>query len=88
MYRVKGKPVPPGTSLAGNMLLIAVGTLSTQLYRTRQDSSNSEVKANNFILLEPSLRLLGVQFDAQVAYNVMQGKLGTAGRLLYQVWYS
>lgn len=70
------------------LLIIAVGTLSTQLCRIRQDSLNSEVKANNFILLEPSLRLLGVQFDAQVAYNVMQGKPGTAGRLLYQVRYS
>eukprot|EP00752_Nemacystus_decipiens_P002219 g2107.t3 len=50
-----------------------------------QEMETSEAKVNNFILLEPSLRLLGVPFDAQVAYNVMQRKPGMASRLLYQV---
>ncbi|CAM9093241.1 unnamed protein product, partial [Laminaria digitata] len=50
-----------------------------------QDSSTAEARATNFILLEPPLRLLDVPFDVQVAYNIMNGKPGVAGKLLYQV---
>ncbi|CAN0367690.1 unnamed protein product [Ectocarpus sp. 8 AP-2014] len=50
-----------------------------------QELETSEAKVNNFILLEPTLRLLGVPFDAQVAYNVMQGTPGAISGLLYQV---
>lgn len=39
---------------------------------------------NNFILLEPSLRRLGIKFDAQVAYDIMQAKPGVIAQLLYQ----
>eukprot|EP00903_Cladosiphon_okamuranus_P015252 g14094.t3 len=49
-----------------------------------QELDTSEAKVNNFILLEPSLRLLRVPFDAQVAYNIMQEKPGMASQLLYQ----
>lgn len=51
----------------------------------RQKYESSESKVNNFILLEPSLRLLGIKFDAQVAYHIMQAKPGVATQLLYQV---
>lgn len=51
----------------------------------RQKCATSEAKVNNFILLEPSFRLLGIQFDAQVAYDIMQAKPGVATRLLYRV---
>lgn len=64
------------------------GHLTATFMYIRQDLETSEAKVNNFILLEPSLRLLGVPFDAQVAYNVMQGTLGMVGRLLYQVWHT
>lgn len=50
-----------------------------------QDSPNSDAKVNNFILLEPSLRLLGVAFDAQIAFDIIEEAPGTAGQLLYQV---
>ncbi|CAM9201758.1 unnamed protein product [Ectocarpus fasciculatus] len=50
-----------------------------------QELETSEAKVNNFILLEPTLRLLGVPFDAQVAYNVMQGTPGAISGLLYQM---
>lgn len=50
-----------------------------------QDSCTSKATINNLILLEPSLRVLGVPFDAQIAFKMMQGIPGTASKLLYQV---
>ncbi|CAM9137868.1 unnamed protein product [Ectocarpus sp. 4 AP-2014] len=50
-----------------------------------QELETSEAKVNNFILLEPTIRLLGVPFDAKVAYNVMRGTPGAINSLLYQM---
>ncbi|OXB79162.1 UNVERIFIED_CONTAM: hypothetical protein H355_006621 [Colinus virginianus] len=41
---------------------------------------------NNFYLLEPTLHLLGVQYNANVAHDIMIGKHGAAKKLLYELY--
>ncbi|XP_058420231.1 sperm flagellar protein 2 [Diceros bicornis minor] len=50
------------------------------------DSRVSSAKLNNFSRLEPTLRLLGVQFDQNVAHNIITEKPGAATKLLYQLY--
>ncbi|XP_045141275.1 sperm flagellar protein 2 [Echinops telfairi] len=50
------------------------------------ESRISSAKLNNFSRLEPTLRLLGVQFDQNVAQGIMAEKPGAATKLLYQLY--
>ncbi|XP_066229610.1 sperm flagellar protein 2 isoform X1 [Saccopteryx leptura] len=50
------------------------------------ESRVSSAKINNFSRLEPTLRLLGVQFDQKVANNIIMEKPGAATKLLYQLY--
>ncbi|XP_061213933.1 sperm flagellar protein 2 isoform X3 [Neopsephotus bourkii] len=43
-------------------------------------------KLNNFSRLEPTLHLLGVQFNENVAQNIMTGQHGAATKLLYELY--
>ncbi|XP_043831005.1 sperm flagellar protein 2 [Dromiciops gliroides] len=46
----------------------------------------SNAKLNNFSRLEPTFQLLGVQFDQNVAQNIMTEKHGSVTKLLYQLY--
>uniref|UniRef100_A0A8D0L0X8 Sperm flagellar 2 n=1 Tax=Sphenodon punctatus TaxID=8508 RepID=A0A8D0L0X8_SPHPU len=46
----------------------------------------AHAKLNNFSRLEPTLQLLGVQFDQNVAQNIMLEQHGAATKLLYQMY--
>ncbi|XP_051498713.1 LOW QUALITY PROTEIN: sperm flagellar protein 2 [Apus apus] len=46
----------------------------------------ASAKLNNFSRLEPTLHLLGVQFDKNVAQDIMTGQHGTATKLLYELY--
>uniref|UniRef100_A0A452U9J2 Sperm flagellar 2 n=1 Tax=Ursus maritimus TaxID=29073 RepID=A0A452U9J2_URSMA len=50
------------------------------------ESRVSNAKLNNFSRLEPTLHLLGVQFDQNVAHNIITEKPGAATKLLYQLY--
>ncbi|XP_053454848.1 sperm flagellar protein 2 [Nycticebus coucang] len=50
------------------------------------ESRVSGAKLNNFSRLEPTLHLLGVQFDQNVAHNIITEKPGAATKLLYQLY--
>uniref|UniRef100_A0A8B9GBJ7 Sperm flagellar 2 n=1 Tax=Amazona collaria TaxID=241587 RepID=A0A8B9GBJ7_9PSIT len=43
-------------------------------------------KLNNFSRLEPTFHLLGVQFNENVAQNIMTGRHGAATKLLYELY--
>ncbi|KAM4745870.1 sperm flagellar protein 2 [Anableps anableps] len=49
-------------------------------------NDSSVAKVNNFSLLEPSLKLLGVFFNKNTARDLMQEKQGVATNLLYQLY--
>lgn len=46
----------------------------------------STAKLNNFSRLEPTLHLLGVQFDQNVAQDIITEKPGAATKLVYQLY--
>lgn len=46
----------------------------------------SSAQLNNFSRLEPTLHLLGVQFDQNVANDIITEKPGAATKLLYQLY--
>ncbi|XP_058535993.1 sperm flagellar protein 2 isoform X1 [Ochotona princeps] len=50
------------------------------------ESRVSTAKLNNFSRLEPTLHLLGVQFDQNVAQNIITEKPGAATKLVYQLY--
>ncbi|XP_036703493.1 sperm flagellar protein 2 [Balaenoptera musculus] len=50
------------------------------------ESRISSAKLNNFSRLEPTLHLLGVQFDQNVAHSIITEKPGAATKLLYQLY--
>ncbi|XP_026948424.1 sperm flagellar protein 2-like isoform X1 [Sagmatias obliquidens] len=50
------------------------------------ESRISSAKLNNFSRLEPTLHLLGVQFDQNVAHDIITEKPGAATKLLYQLY--
>ncbi|XP_037655024.1 sperm flagellar protein 2 isoform X1 [Choloepus didactylus] len=50
------------------------------------ESRISSAKLNNFSRLEPTLHLLGVQFDQNVAQSIITEKPGAATKLLYQLY--
>eukprot|EP01052_Picozoa_sp_SAG31_P009236 SAG31_NODE_481_length_15082_cov_13.818728_6_plen_111_part_00 len=45
----------------------------------------ADAKDNNSVLIEPTLRTLGVKFDTRIANDVMVGKPGAAQKMLYQI---
>uniref|UniRef100_A0A669QDQ5 Sperm flagellar 2 n=1 Tax=Phasianus colchicus TaxID=9054 RepID=A0A669QDQ5_PHACC len=49
-------------------------------------SRAANAKLNNFSLLEPTLHLLGVDFNENVAHDIMIGKHGAATKLLYELY--
>ncbi|XP_066458540.1 sperm flagellar protein 2 isoform X2 [Eleutherodactylus coqui] len=49
-------------------------------------SRTANSKLNNFTRVEPTLQLLGVPFDQNVAQNIMSEEHGAATRLLYQLY--
>ena len=51
------------------------------------DGDHPDAKTNNFVLVEPTLRTLGVKFDSRSASQIMVGQPGAAQKLLYQVIY-
>uniref|UniRef100_K7FH58 Sperm flagellar 2 n=1 Tax=Pelodiscus sinensis TaxID=13735 RepID=K7FH58_PELSI len=55
-----------------------------QFSQSRYRVANS--KLNNFSRLEPTLQLLGVQFDQNEAQNIMTEQHGAATKLLYQLY--
>ncbi|XP_069897125.1 sperm flagellar protein 2 isoform X2 [Dipodomys merriami] len=50
------------------------------------ESRVATAKLNNFSRLEPTLHLLGVQFDQNVAQSIITEKPGAATKLLYQLY--
>ncbi|NXK55383.1 SPEF2 protein, partial [Chauna torquata] len=50
------------------------------------DNMVANAKLNNFSLLEPTLHLLGVQFNENVAQDIMTGQHGAATKLLYELY--
>ncbi|XP_054041768.1 sperm flagellar protein 2 [Rissa tridactyla] len=46
----------------------------------------TNAKLNNFFRLEPTLHLLGVQFNENVAQDIMTGQHGAATKLLYELY--
>nr|AAD56310.1 KPL2 [Rattus norvegicus] len=50
------------------------------------ESRVSTAKLNNFSRLQPTLHLLGVQFDQNVAQSIITEKPGAATKLLYQLY--
>ncbi|KAL1783577.1 sperm flagellar protein 2, partial [Sigmodon hispidus] len=50
------------------------------------ETRGSTAKLNNFSRLEPTLHLLGVQFDQNVAQSIITEKPGAATKLLYQLY--
>ena len=50
--------------------------------------STSISKLNNFTRLEPTLYLLGISLDINMAQALMQEKQGVAAHLLYQLYIS
>lgn len=46
----------------------------------------ANAKLNNFSRLEPTLNLLGVQFNETVARDIMTGQHGAATKLLYELF--
>ncbi|NXJ83669.1 SPEF2 protein, partial [Trogon melanurus] len=46
----------------------------------------ANAKLNNFSRLEPTLHLLGVQFNENVARDIMTGQHGAATKLLYELY--
>ncbi|KAM5330010.1 sperm flagellar protein 2 [Glossophaga mutica] len=50
------------------------------------ESRVSSAKINNFSRLEPTLHLLGVQFDQKVANNIITEKPGAATKLVYELY--
>uniref|UniRef100_A0A8D2J5D7 Sperm flagellar 2 n=1 Tax=Varanus komodoensis TaxID=61221 RepID=A0A8D2J5D7_VARKO len=46
----------------------------------------SNAKLNNFSRMEPTLQLLGVQFDQNIARNIMTEQRGAATKLIYQLY--
>ncbi|XP_054843296.1 sperm flagellar protein 2 [Eublepharis macularius] len=46
----------------------------------------ASAKLNNFSRMEPTLQLLGVQFDQNVARNIMTEQHGAATKLVYQLY--
>uniref|UniRef100_A0A8B9BH68 Sperm flagellar 2 n=1 Tax=Anser brachyrhynchus TaxID=132585 RepID=A0A8B9BH68_9AVES len=46
----------------------------------------ASAKLNNFSLLEPTLHLLDVQFNENVAQDIMTGQHGAATKLLYELY--
>ena len=49
------------------------------------DRETPDAKIANFCLLEPTMRQIGVHFNSQVAYDVMNAKPGAMKTLLYEI---
>jgi CH-like domain in sperm protein len=51
-----------------------------------QFARTSEAKLNNFIRIEPVLRLLEIPFDTNVARSIMNENQSTTTRLVYELF--
>ncbi|XP_071954486.1 sperm flagellar protein 2-like isoform X2 [Antedon mediterranea] len=49
-------------------------------------SKTADSKLNNFTRLEPTLKLLGIAFNTNIAHSIMTEEHGCATRLLYQLY--
>ena len=54
-------------------------------FTTFSSSRSTDAWISNYIKLEPTLRQLNIPFHAQIVRDLMQGKPGTAAKLLYQL---
>ena len=54
-------------------------------FDTFSSSRSTDAWIANYIKLEPTLRHLGIPFHATIVRDLMQGKPGTAAKLLYQL---
>jgi hypothetical protein len=50
-----------------------------------QNKNNSDAKINNFVLLEPTMRQIGIIFSSKTAVDIMKGKNGVSKKLLYEM---
>ncbi|XP_050185218.1 sperm flagellar protein 2 isoform X11 [Myiozetetes cayanensis] len=55
-------------------------------FKQFSQSRAADAKDNNFSRLEPTLHLLGVQFNENVAQDIMTGQHGAATKLLYELY--
>ncbi|NXM67760.1 SPEF2 protein, partial [Serilophus lunatus] len=55
-------------------------------FKQFSQSRVADAKINNFSRLEPTLHLLGVQFNENVAQDIMTGRHGAATKLLYELY--
>ncbi|NXC30977.1 SPEF2 protein, partial [Campylorhamphus procurvoides] len=55
-------------------------------FKQFSQSRVADAKVRNFSRLEPTLHLLGVQFNENVAQDIMTGKHGAATKLLYELY--
>ncbi|XP_071436825.1 sperm flagellar protein 2 [Pithys albifrons albifrons] len=55
-------------------------------FKQFSQSRVADAKVSNFSRLEPTLHLLGVQFNENVAQNIMTGQHGAATKLLYELY--
>ena len=58
---------------------------STDVPAHAEDSEMADAQINNFCLVEPVLRAMGIRFDAQTAHSVMKGRPGAASTVVYKV---
>ncbi len=54
-------------------------------FREFVDASNRMSKISNFTLLQGVLKNIGVNFDMNIAKQIMEGKKGVVLKLLYQI---
>jgi len=54
-------------------------------YQRLMRADNADAQINNFCLVEPVLRSMGIKFDPPTAYDIMKGRTGAAPTLLYKV---
>ncbi|OPJ82472.1 sperm flagellar protein 2 isoform B [Patagioenas fasciata monilis] len=71
--------------------LLPLCNKASELAKSEPDRSTrkkrvANAKLNNFTRLEPTLRLLGVQFNENVAQDIMTGQHGAATKLLYELY--
>lgn len=49
-------------------------------------NKNSGSKLNNFMRLQPTINLLDIEFNTNIARDIMQEKIGATTQLLYQMF--
>jgi hypothetical protein len=56
-----------------------------QSFESFQNSDTPDAIIQNFLLLEPTMRSIGVHFNIQLVYQIIHGKLGAVKTLLYEI---